>query len=451
MRYLPHTPDEIGQMLRAIGVESLDALFESIPVGARLGRELALEPALDEPALMRHLHELADRNRGASMLSFLGGGAYDHHVPPAVDQILLRSELYTAYTPYQPEVSQGTLQAIFEYQTIASEVLGLPVSNASMYDVASAAAEAVLMAKRLTKRHHVLVCDGVHPDTIRTIETYVRGTDEAGDSVVRTEVGPDGTTSLGSLGARLRDDTAAVVVGYPNFFGCAGDLGPLADAVHARGALLVTVTQDPYALAILEPPGALGADIAVAEGQPIATSVSFGGPGVGMLACRDDRKYLQEIPGRLVGETVDRDGKRGWVLTLATREQHIRRDRATSNICTNQGLVALALTIRMCLLGKRGFVEVARQCLAKAEYLRNRIAALPGFSLAYPATPAFNEFVVRVRGANAAATCERIAREGILAGIPMSRFYPERGAELLVAVTEKHRREDLDRLVAALG
>ena len=449
MRYLPHTQQEIEEMLRTIGVQSIDQLFEPIPVEARLGRPLALEPALDEPSLMRHMTELAARNTGAPMLSFLGAGAYDHHVPPAVDQLLLRSEFYTAYTPYQPEVAQGTLQAIFEYQTIASELLGLPVSNASMYDVSSATAEAALMAKRLTKRSELIVCDGVHPDTIETVQTYISGTAVA-ESLVRTAVGENGVTDLQSLGSKLTDNTAAVIVGYPNFFGCITDLAKLANDVHARGALLVTVTQDPYALAILEPPGALGADIAVAEGQPLAVSPQFGGPGVGMFACRDERKYLQEIPGRLVGETVDKTGKRGFVLTLATREQHIRRERATSNICSNQALIALALTIRMCLLGKSGFVQTAQHCLAKTEYLRKRIAALPGFALVYPHTPVFDEMLVRVRGGNAQATCDRLARDGILAGVPLSRFYPQRRDELLIAVTEKHRREDLDRLVDAL-
>jgi glycine dehydrogenase subunit 1 len=450
MRYLPHTQQEIEQMLSAIGVQSVDQLFDSVPVQARLGRPLALEPALDEPSLMRHMSELASRNRGAEMLSFLGAGAYDHHVPPAVDQLLLRSEFYTAYTPYQPEVAQGTLQAIFEYQTIVSELLGMPVSNASMYDGASAAAEAALMAKRITRRSEIIVCDGVHPDAIETIQTYISGTDAA-SSLVRTEVGSDGVTDLTSLGGRLNEQTAAVIVGYPNFFGCVTDLRKLADAVHARGALLVTCTPDPYALALLEPPGALGVDIAVAEGQPIAVPPQFGGPGVGMFACRDDRKYLQEIPGRLVGETVDKDGKRGFVLTLATREQHIRRERATSNICTNQALIALALTIRMCLLGKSGFVETARHCFAKTDYLRKQLAALPGYALVYPNTPVFNELLLRVRGGNAQALCERLARDGILAGVPVSRFYPEKDDQLLLAVTEKHRREDLDRLVTALG
>ena len=449
MRYLPHTQQEIEQMLAAIGVPTVDALFESIPAECRLGRPLAIEPGLDEVALMRHLTELSNKNVGASMLSFQGAGVYDHHIPPTVDQLLLRSELYTAYTPYQPEVSQGTLQSIWEFQTIASGILGYPIANASMYDGASAAAEAVLMARRIAKRPKAIVCEGVHPEYVETIATYLSGLDD-GAEVLRIGVGADGTTNLTALDELLGNQVAAVVVGYPNFFGCVMDLKPLADRVHAAGALLVTATQDPYALALVEAPGHLGADISVAEGQAIATAPSFGGPGVGLFAARSDRKFLQEMPGRLVGETVDANNKRGYVLTLATREQHIRRERATSNICTNQGLIALSLTIRMCLLGKQGFCEVAKQCLAKTMYLRDQIAAMDGFAIAYPGTPIFNEFVVSVPGGNAEAVFERLTRDGILAGVPVSRFLPQRDGQLLLAVTEKHTREDLDRLVAAL-
>lgn len=449
MRYLPHTQQEIEQMLETIGVSSVDALFEAIPAQCRLERPLAIDAGLDEVSLMRHLDELARDNEGATMLSFQGAGIYDHHIPPAVDQLLLRSEFYTAYTPYQAEVAQGTLQAIWEFQTIVSEILGQPVANASMYDGASATAEAALMARRLTKRPNIIVCDGVHPEYIQTIETYMSGLDAGKPNVIRTHVGGDGVTSVASVGDLLTDEVAALVVGYPNYFGCVSDLRPLAEKVHAAGALLITSTQDPYALALLEAPGVLGADISVAEGQAIAVPPSFGGPGVGLFACRNDRKYLQEMPGRLVGETVDSNGKRGYVLTLATREQHIRRERATSNICTNQGLVALSLTIRMCLLGKQGFGQTARHCLAKAKYLRQGIAKLKGFSLVYPDTATFNEFVVRVPG-NADVLFERLAREGILAGVPLSRAMPDRKDQLLIAVTEKHRRDDLDRLIASL-
>jgi glycine dehydrogenase subunit 1 len=447
MRYLPHTPEEIDQMLQAVGVASLDDLYASIPQEARLGQPLDLPAGMDEPTLMRHLVELADRNRGATMLSFLGAGAYDHHFPPAADQLLLRSEFYTAYTPYQPEVAQGTLQVIFEFQTIVSEILGLPVANASMYDGASAAGEAVLMARRLTGREHTVLSGGLHPDYRGTIETFVHGLGDGKRSL--SDVGADGAPDAGGLLAAITDQTACVVVGYPNFFGCVTDLRRIAETAHARGALLITATEDPYALALLEPPGALGADIAVAEGQPLGLPPQYGGPGVGLFACRNDRKYLQQVPGRLVGETVDKSGNRGYVLTLATREQHIRRDRATSNICTNSGLCATALTIKMCMLGKRGFVDAARQCLAKAEYLKGKIAQIEGYGLRYSA-PTFNEITVTVRGGDAGALVSALTNQDIIAGFALGRVDPARKGELLVAVTERHARADLDRFVAAL-
>jgi glycine dehydrogenase subunit 1 len=449
MRYLPHTPEEIRAMLEAVGLSSLDDLFSSIPKEARLDRPLELEPALDEVSLMRHLDELSRRNRAGTMLSFLGAGTYDHHFPPAADQLLLRSELYTAYTPYQPEVAQGTLQIIFEFQTIVSEILGLPVANASLYDGASGAAEAVLMARRLTGRERTVVSAGVHPHYAETIETYVRGLGSGLASIVRAPVGVDGAPDVASTARAVDEQTACVVVGYPNFFGCIGDLRAVADACHQKGALLVTVTLDPYALALIEPPGALGADIAVAEGQPLGLPPQFGGPNVGLFACRGDRKYLQQVPGRLVGETVDKNGRRGYVLTLATREQHIRRERATSNICTNSGLCATAVTVKMCMLGKRGFVEAARQCLAKAEYLKRAIAALDGYSLPL-AAPTFHELVVAVRGGDAGELCRALAEQEIVAGLDLGRVDPARRGQLLVAVTERHTRGDLDRLVGAL-
>jgi glycine dehydrogenase subunit 1 len=450
MRYLPHTPEEIAAMLEASGVASLAALYDSVPEEARTKRPLALEPALDEPALMRHVGELAAKNRAGTMLSFLGAGAYDHHFPPAADQLLLRSEFYTAYTPYQPEVAQGTLQVIFEFQTIVSEILGLPIANASMYDGASATAEAVLMARRLTSREHTVICDGVPPEYRATVETYVQSLGTGRASISRVPEGADGAPDAAKLAEAIGEQTACVVVAYPTFLGCVGDLRKVAEVAHAKGALLVTVTTEPYALALLEPPGALGADIAVGEGQALGLPPQFGGPGVGLFACRNDRKYLQQIPGRLVGETVDKSGQRGYVLTLATREQHIRRERATSNICTNSGLVATAATIKMCMLGKRGFVEAAKQCLAKAEYLKQRIAALPGYALPL-AAPTFNEFVVRVRGGDAGRLVDALAERGVLAGFDLGRVDAARKGELLVAVTERHARADLDRLVDALS
>jgi glycine dehydrogenase subunit 1 len=449
MRYLPHTPEEIDEMLRCVGVASLDDLYASIPQEARMSQPMDLPPGMDEPTLMRHLVELEGKNRGGTMLSFLGAGAYDHHFPPAADQLLLRSELYTAYTPYQPEVAQGTLQIIFEFQTIVSEILGLPVANASMYDGASAAGEAVLMARRLTGREHTVISRGLHPDYRGTIETFVHGLGQGTRSLSYVDVAADGGPDTDALLAAITDQTACVIVGYPNFFGCAGDLRRLAETAHARGALLVTATEDPYALALLEPPGPLGADIAVAEGQPLGLPPQYGGPGVGLFACRNDRKYLQQVPGRLVGETVDKHGNRGYVLTLATREQHIRRERATSNICTNSGLCATALTIKMCMLGKRGFVEAARQCLAKSEYLKAKIAGLDGYALRYSA-PTFNEVAITVRGGDAGALVSALFAQDLIAGFALGRVDPARKGELLVAVTERHSRADLDRLVAAL-
>jgi len=450
MRYLPHTDEEIASMLEAVGLSSLDALYDSIPEKARFNKPLEMLPALDEPSLMRHLEDMAGKNRAASMLSFLGAGAYDHHFPPAADQLLLRSEFYTAYTPYQPEVAQGTLQVIYEFQTIVSEIFGLPVANASMYDGASGVAEAVLMARRLTNREHTVISGGVHPEYVGTIETHVRQLGLGLASLTKVAVGADGGADIAALCAAITNETACVVVGYPNFYGSIADLRDLAKAAHDKGALLITVTMDPFALALLEPPGAFGADIAVGEGQPLGLPPQFGGPNVGLFACRDDRKYLQQIPGRLVGETVDKNGERGYVLTLATREQHIRRDRATSNICTNSGLCATAMTIKMCMLGKKGFIDAARQCLAKSEYLKSKISELSGYSLPHKA-PTFIEFVVRVRGGSAQKLCSSLAEKGIIAGYDLGRVSPERAGDLLVAVTERHTREDLDRFVAALA
>ncbi len=449
MRYLPHTDDEIKGMLRAIGVSTLDGLFEPIPKEVRFGRELAIEPSLDEARLMDHLSALAAKNTAATALSFLGAGAYDHHVPPVVDQLLLRGEFYTAYTPYQAEVAQGTLQAIFEFQTLSCELFGMPVANASMYDGASAAAEAVLMARRLTKRTHVLVLDSVHPEYKDTIRTYVQGLPGGAGEIETVPHTDEGTADGDALAKMLRDDTACIVVGYPNVLGCLDDLRAIAELAHKKGALLVTATCEPYALALVEPPGALGADIAVGEGQPLGLPPQNGGPGCGLFACKDSREFLQNVPGRLCGETVDKNGQRGYVLTLATREQHIRRDRATSNICTNHALCALAITIRACLLGKRGFVEVAKQCLAKAEYLKSELAKTGAWEIAYSA-PTFNEFVVRSKKGPTKPIVAAAAKQGILAGVELSRWYPRNDRDLLVCATERHARADLDRLVAAL-
>jgi glycine dehydrogenase subunit 1 len=449
MRYLPHSAEEIAAMLSACGLHSLDDLFVSIPEAARLTRPLAIEPQLDEPSLMRHVRELCDRNRGARMLSFLGAGAYDHVFPVAADQLLLRSELYTAYTPYQPEVSQGTLQIIFEFQTIVSEVLGLPIANASMYDASTALAEAVLMARRLTGRDRMVISGSVHPDYAATVKTYTRELDHGLEHWTDVPAAADGSCDIDALTAAIDEQTACVAVGYPSFYGTASDLRSLAQAAQAAGALLVTVTQNPFALALIEPPGALGADIAVAEGQPLGLPPQFGGPGVGLFACKQDRRMLQQLPGRVCGETVDKDGRRGYVLTLSTREQHIRRERATSNICTNSGLCATALTIKMCMLGKRGFAEVAELCLSKARYLAQRIDATERCRV-LSAMPIFNELTVEVPD-SATSALARLVDHGIIGGLDLGAVDASRKNQILVAVTEKHTRADLDRLVTELG
>jgi glycine dehydrogenase subunit 1 len=448
MRYVPHTEAEITEMLGVVGRSSLDELFATIPPEARFERRLALEPALAEPDLMTHLSELSRKSTGSGLLSFLGAGMYQHHVPPAVDQLLLRSEFYTAYTPYQPEVAQGTLQAIWEFQTIVSELYGLPLANASLYDGASATAEAALMACRLTKRGKILVSGCVHPDYRRTTVTYMAG--RADISCQLLGVNASGTADLSQIGEALSGEVAAIVVGYPSFFGGLPDLAALAQLAHDRGALLIATVSEPYALSVAESPGALGADIAVGEGQPLACPPQFGGPGVGLFACRDDRSYLQQLPGRVCGETVDHDGERGFVLTLSTREQHIRRERATSNICTNQGLLALSLAIRASLIGKSGFVEVGRQCLAKARYLRSEICKLQGYAPAFAPAPFFNEFAITVRGGDARRVCKKLESHSIIAGYDLGREDRALKDRLLIAVTEKHRREDLDRLVRGL-
>lgn len=447
MRYLPHTEAEIAEMLQRIGVSSIDDLFAPIPEDVRLSGPMALEPALDEAALMGHLTELAGKNSSANMLSFLGAGMYAHHIPPAVDQLLLRSEYYTAYTPYQAEYSQGTLQSIYEFQTIVCQLLGMEVANASMYDGASAAAEAVLMARRITRRDRVVVSAGLHPEYIATIRTYLSGLGGE-ESLSIAPLDAQGRTDLDALPGLLGDDVALLLVGYPNFMGVVESLQPLTDLAHGAGALIATATNEPYALSLCQSPGDAGVDIAVGEGQALAVPPQFGGPGVGLFACR--KKNVHKMPGRLVGETVDAAGARGYTLTLSTREQHIRRERATSNICTNHGLIALAFGIRTAMLGRRGFREVGDLCLRRTEYLKSQIAALEGFELPYSG-PTFNEVVVRSTARTAGEVLDKLNAQGILGGVPVSRFDSENQQDWLLAVTERHSRADLDRLIGALA
>jgi glycine dehydrogenase subunit 1 len=450
MDFTPHTEADVQAMLATIGVKNIADLFRQIPEELRLASGLEIAPGLSEPDLRARVAALASRNR-AETLSFLGAGAYPHFIPAAVDALASRSEFATAYTPYQPEVSQGTLQAIFEFQTISSILLGTELANASMYDGASAAAEAVLMALRIRgakARGRVVIARSLHPYVRATIATYANRLEgvslvEAGYDAqgrVTLEEGTSGATSNGEAAA---GEVLCVVVGYPNFFGVVEDLPRIVAWARARGALVVTSTLEPLALGFLTPPGALDVDIATAEGQGLGLPLSFGGPGVGLLGARE--RFLRSLPGRLVGETVDVEGKRGFVLTLSTREQHIRRERATSNICTNHSLCALAVTVYVSLLGPEGLAELARLNARKARYAVGQLTAV-GLTERFGG-PYFNEYVLR--GAEVTARWERLVRRGIVAGLPLARFYPELDDCLLVCATDVHRRADIDRLAAS--
>jgi glycine dehydrogenase subunit 1 len=430
-------------MLRGLGLGSAEELFDSVPADIILKAPLDTPAALSETELLERFETMAAKNAAARRPSFLGAGAYTHYAPTIIDSLIQRSEFFTAYTPYQPEISQGTLQAIFEFQTLVCQLTGMDVANASMYDGSTAMAEAVLMAERVTRRTRVLVSDAVHPEYMRVTETYVA---HAGIELGR--LGFDEQTGRTSLDAsQLDKSVAAVVVQSPNFFGCVEDVKSFADEVHAAGALLVVVVTESASFGLLRSPGACGADIVVAEGQSFGVPVSYGGPYVGLFATRE--QYARQIPGRLVGVAYDKEGRRGFVLTLATREQHIRREKATSNICTNEGLIALAATIYMTTLGRQGLQEVAAQCAQKAAYARRRIEALEGFSVPHSA-PVFNEFVVRAPSDAAALLAKLAAGHNVTGGLALSRYFPERPNDILVCVTETNKRADIDALVAGL-
>ncbi len=432
-------------MLDALGLSSAEELFDSVPQDLRLQGPLNTPAALSEIELLDLFEQMGARNAGAQRTSFLGGGAYSHYIPTIVDHILSRSEFFTAYTPYQPEISQGTLQTIFEFQTLVCQLTGMEVANASMYDGSTALAEAVLMAERVTKKSKVIASTAVHPQYLEVVKTYVQ---HAGIDL-KLAAFDNGTGQAGSsLAEEIDDQTAALVVQSPNFFGCIEDLAALANAAHAKGALLVVALTEAMSLGLLKSPGACGADIVVAEGQSLGVPLSFGGPYVGLFATRE--KYARQIPGRLVGEAYDKQGRRGFVLTLATREQHIRREKATSNICTNEGLIALAATVYLETMGRRGIQEAAHQCVQKAAYAARQITGLEGFSLPFNG-PRFNEFVVR-GPVSAVKLLSRLGKEkGIEGGIALSRFLPGRPNDFLVCVTETNTKQQIDALVSGLG
>ncbi|MGI6741822.1 MAG: aminomethyl-transferring glycine dehydrogenase subunit GcvPA [Brevefilum sp.] len=445
--YTPHTPQEIEEMLKAIGVASIDDLFVAVPKEFRYPK-LDLPEAMTEMEIAAELNEISSANASTDdFISFLGAGAYHHYIPAAVDMLLKRGEFYTAYTPYQPEVSQGTLQAIFEFQSLMVEMTGMDVSNASHYDGATAAAEAANLAYHFFrgKRKKILVSRSVHPQYREVIRTYMQGLEDV--EVVGDEIGEGSLESEKYLLDLVDTDTALVVVQYPDFFGRIYDYTKLVDLAHSHGALVAFVF-NPTALGVLKPPGEFGADIAVGDGQPLGLPLSFGGPYLGIFTIKD--AYVRKLAGRLVGETVDSEGKRAYVLTLTAREQHIRRERSTSNICTNQGLMALAATIYLSVLGKHGFKQVSNLCYQKAHYAAEQIAALDGFEMAFPGQPFFHEFVIKTpKPVNEINL--HLQDHWILGGYDLSQEYPELENHMLVAVTEMISKEDIDEFVTVLA
>ena len=442
MRYLPLTPTDRADMLAVIGAASIDDLYIDVPASARRGGTVDLPNHLGEMEVERALSAMAARNQAAGQGPFFcGAGAYKHHVPASVDHIIQRSEFLTSYTPYQPEIAQGTLQYLFEFQTQVAALTGMDVANASMYDGSTGAAEAVMMACRVTKRAKVILSGGLHPhyaDTIRTLAHV------AGVEVVSQAAAIDGEAAVSSA---VDGETACVVVQTPNVFGTASDVTAIAEAAHAAGALLVVVTTEAVSLGLLKSPGEMGADIVAAEGQSIGNGLNFGGPYVGLFAAKE--KFVRQMPGRLCGETLDAEGRRGFVLTLSTREQHIRRDKATSNICTNSGLCALAFTIHMSLLGEVGLRKLAKINHAQARKAAKAVGAIVGVDVLPPRF--FNEFPVRLPK-SAAGVVETLAGQGVIAGVPYSRLAPHAGMDdvLLIAATETTTDSDIDTLAVAL-
>jgi len=442
MRYLPLTPTDRADMLAVVGAATIDDLYIDVPSSARRGGTVDLPNHLGEMEVERALSAMAARNRSAGQGPFFcGAGAYKHHVPASVDHIIQRSEFLTSYTPYQPEIAQGTLQYLFEFQTQVAALTGMDVANASMYDGSTGAAEAVMMACRVTKRAKVILSGGLHPhyaDTIRTLAHV------AGVEVVSQAAAVDGEAAVSGA---IDSETACVVVQTPNVFGTASDVTAIADAAHAAGALLVVVTTEAVSLGLLKSPGEMGADIVAAEGQSIGNGLNFGGPYVGLFGAKE--KFVRQMPGRLCGETLDAEGRRGFVLTLSTREQHIRRDKATSNICTNSGLCALAFTIHMSLLGEVGLRKLAKINHAQARKAAKAVGAIAGVEVLTPRF--FNEFAVRLPKP-AAGVVETLAGLGVIAGVPYSRLAPHAGMDdvLLIAATETTTDADIEALAAGL-
>ncbi len=444
MRYIPHTESDIKEMLAHIGADRVEDLFRTIPEPLRLEKPLRIPDAFSEYELIEKMKRLQKKNLDPEAFAvFLGAGAYSHFTPALVSNLVLRGEFSTSYTPYQPEVSQGTLQAIFEFQTMVAMLTGMEVANASMYDGASAVAEAALMANRITKRNKVLISRAIHPEYRQVVKSFMRGN---GMEIQEIPYSQDGKTDRDYIEKNADETVAAVVLQSPNYFGVIESLGGLKEKLEPNGVLLVACVTEALSLAILKPPGEYGADIVAAEGQSYGLAVSYGGPYVGLFACK--QKYLRQMPGRVCGETVDQEGRQAFTLTLSTREQHIRREKATSNICTNQGLCALAASIYLATMGKNGLKELAELNLKKAHYLKAKLAKISGFSVKFSGET-FNEFVLE---------CPKPAREiqeallgqNIIAGVPLGGDYSELENGLLVCVTETNSVEEMDRFTTAL-
>jgi glycine dehydrogenase subunit 1 len=439
MRYLPLNDEDRADMLARIGVTHIDALFADIPKAKRLEHDLDLPPRKTEMEVERLLSRLATKNVAAgSVPFFVGAGAYKHHVPASVDHLIQRSEFLTSYTPYQPEISQGTLQTIFEFQTQVAGLTSMDVANASMYDGSTATVEAVAMAHRITKRRKAILSGGLHPHYAEAVRTYSA---MSGDAVV---VLPPDVFAAENLAGVVGDETSCVVVQNPDFFGNLRDLSGAAATCHAKGVLLIAVFTEVVSLGLVKPPGAMGADIVAGEGQSVGNRLNFGGPYVGLFATKS--KYLRQMPGRLCGETVDASGRRGFVLTLSTREQHIRRDKATSNICTNSGLASLAFSIHLTLLGDAGLRRLARVNHANAVALADRLAAVKGVKVLNETF--FNEFTIKIAG-DAAEVVQRMAEQGVLGGVPVSRLLPDKGLDDLILAASTEVNSDADRVACA--
>ncbi|MDT9724928.1 aminomethyl-transferring glycine dehydrogenase subunit GcvPA [Xylanibacillus composti] len=444
-RYLPMTEEDRKEMLAAVGVAQVEELFRDIPEQVRLKRSLQVSERMDERSLLRYMRGLSGKNADFDQYaSFLGAGLYDHHVPVVLNHVLSRSEFYTAYTPYQPEISQGELQAIFEFQSYICELTGMAVANASMYDGATALGEAAALAANSSRRKRIVVSEAVHPEARQIVATVASGLSL---EVAVVPCAKNGVTDAAKLREALDSETAAVLVQSPNFFGCIEDVRRLADEAHSCGALLA-LSVNPLALGLLEAPGKLGADIVVGDAQPFGISASFGGPTCGFFAVSE--AHMRKMPGRIVGQTVDRDGKRGFVLTLQAREQHIRREKATSNICSNQALLALAASVYLSVMGKQGLQEVAKQNVSKSHYAQQALTAIPGVEAVH-AAPFFNEFAVRLpAGTSIAAVNEQLLEHGYIGGLDLGQVDAALTGCMLVAVTECRTREEIDGFARAL-